>query len=223
MASSVDVTHILCVGDSRLRHLQSQLNNNMRGIHFSCYVFPGATLGHLSYQLRLLLQHTEAHYAFIVILGGICDLTILSREPTKRLTPAYNSVQSMIDNYERIFALFCESAALFTQTPIIYVPLVGVHFSRYSGDDQSVFQYQPIIDQSIPLINYIIRTVNTRHGLPTPNVAHSIHHCHGKGGRYRTRYCRLIDGCHPDTDTRLLWSQEILKAMTNLIYAWPPS
>lgn len=210
------IVRILCVGDSRLRHLQSRLNDNKRNIHFNCYVFPGATLGLLSYQLRLLLQNSEMYYNYIINIGGICDLTVLTKYPVKRLTPAFNSVSMMVDNFERLFALFRESATLFTRI----VPLVGVHLMKYSNNDQSVYQYQPIVDQSIPLINTIIKSVNTLSGLPTPNIAHSIHHCHGKKGKYRTRYCRLSDGCHPDTDTQLLWAQEILKTITNLVYTW---
>lgn len=140
-------------------------------------------------------------------------------DPTKRLTSAFDSVATMVDNYERLFALFRESASLFTSIPIIYTPIVEVHLTRYSNNDQSVYQYQPIIDQSIPLINNIIRSVNTWHGLQTPNLANSIHHCHGKRGKYRTRYCRLLDGCHPDEDTQWLWVQEVLKSITNLVYA----
>lgn len=221
MASGIVLTRVLCIGDSRLRHLQPLLNNNMRNIHFNCYVFPGATLGHLTYQLRLLLQNDESKYAYVVMLGGICDLTSLSRSPCKQLVPAYSTVSSMVENFERIFALTRESILLFTRIPTVFIPLVGVQLSKYSNDDGSVFQYQPIIDQSIPLINNIIRSVNSQQGLLTPNVAHSIHHCHGKRGSYRTRYCRLFDGCHPDSDTQLRWAQEILKSITNMVYTWP--
>lgn len=214
------VTCVLCVGDSRLRHLQPYLNDNQRNLRFTCHEYPGATMGLLLYQLRLLLLQDRSTYDYILVMGGICDLTVLTKTPTKKLTPAYESVSSMVDNFERIHALFRESVALFTKTPIIYIPLVGVQLVHYSNGDESVRALQPIIDQSIPLINLIIKQVNYLNGLPTPNVAHSIHHCHGRRGKYRTRYCRLYDGCHPDPDTRSIWTREILKSLTNFIYAW---
>lgn len=154
-------------------------------------------------------------------MGGICDITSLSRLPFKRLTPTYSSVSETVENFERIFAVFRESVSLFTKIPIIVLPIVGVHLLRYSNEDASLHPLQPIIDQAIPLINNIVRTVNGRSGLPTPNIADSIHHSHGGGGRYRTRYCRLYDGCHPNNDTLKIWAREILKSMTNFIYAWP--
>lgn len=92
----------------------------------------------------------------------------------------------MVENFERILSIFRESVKLFTDTPIIFLPVIGVHLSRYSNEDVSLYPLQPLIDQSIPLINNVVRTVNSLSGLPTPNIADSIHHSHGGGGRYRT-------------------------------------
>lgn len=143
----------------------------------------------------------------------------LTRNPTRRVVPRYRSVASTVENFERLLALHRELTRLFTDVPIIYTPLVGVHLTRYSLDDNSVYPLQPIIDDSIPLVNKIIKQVNKWNGLPSPDVAYTIHHSCGRGGRYRTRYTRLMDGCHPDESTRSLWSREILKCFTNYIYA----
>lgn len=211
---------ILCVGDSRLRHLQLELNDNMRNLQFVCYVFPGATLGHLSYHTRqILMSYSPYYYDFIMLTGGICDITDLTRNPSRRVTPRYNSVASTVENFERLLSLYRESTSLFTDIPIIYAPLVGIHLMRYSLDDNSVYNLQPIIDESIPLINKIIKEINRWNGLPCPDFAYTIHHSRGRQGKYRTRYGRLMDGCHPDEATRSLWSKEILKCFTNYIYA----
>lgn len=217
------LTRIMCIGDSRLRHLSPLLNDNHRNIRFYCHVYSGATLAHLLFHMRTLLHYAgSSYYDYIVVMGGICDITTLTKVPRKSLKPTYASIADTVDNFERIFAVFRESASLFTSIPIIYTPLVGVHLSRYS-EDASLFPYQPIIDQAIPLINVIIRSVNASQGLPSPNIADSIHHSHGRGGKYRTRYCRLYDGCHPNNDTLMIWAREILKSITNFIYAWPSS
>lgn len=211
---------ILCVGDSRLKHLQRELNDNMRNLHFVCYVFPRATLGHLSYHTRQILMNcNQLYYDFILVIGGICDITTLTRNPSRRVVPRYRSVESTIENFERFLSLFRESARLFTSVPIIYVPLVGIHLTRYSLDDDSVYPLQPIIDNSIPLINIMIKEVNRWNGLPSPDIAHTVHHSCGRRGKYRTRYAKLTDGCHPDEVTRSIWSKEILKCLTNYIYA----
>lgn len=211
---------ILCLGDSRLRYLQYYLNENMRHIQFVCYVFPGATLGHLLYQLRLILMDSSpGHYDYIMVAGGICDITSLTRLPARRVTPYYSSVVATVENFERVLSVFRESARLFTQIPIVYATLVGIHLTHYSLGDDTVYHLQPIIDESIPLMNKIIKEINRWNGLPTPDLAYTIHHSRGHRGTYRTRYRRLADGCHPDEQTRLLWVRAILKCFTNYIYA----
>lgn len=92
--------------------------------------------------------------------------------------------------------------------------------NRYARNDSSeLFLLQPNIDTAIPLINVIIKYVNGLNGLPTPDLAQFVHHGKGKRGKYRTRYARLRDGCHPDESLRSDWVHEILKKLTNLIYS----
>lgn len=211
---------ILCIGDSRLRYLQYHLNENLRNIKFVCYVFPGATLGHLLYHLRLILTDcSSTYYDYIMVAGGICDITSLTRSPTRRVTPYYNSVAVTVENFERLLSVFRESARLFTRVPIVYTPLVGIQLTHYSHGDSTVYSSQPIIDESIPLINIMIKQINRWNGLPTPDLAYTIHHSRGHQGTYRTRYGRLADGCHPNEETRQLWVKAILKCFTNFLYA----
>lgn len=219
--SQVTQYRVLCIGDSRLRYLQYDLNENLRHIKFTCHVFPGGTLGYLLYQLRLILMNCAPHYYdYILVAGGICDLTLLTKSPSRRVTPRYNSVAATVENFERLLSVFRESACLFTQIPIIYSPLVGIQLMHYSYGDPTVFGLQPIIDDSIPLINIMIKQINRWNGLPTPDLAYAIHHSRGHRGTYRTRYGRLVDGCHPDEQTRKIWVREILKCFTNFIYTW---
>lgn len=140
------------------------------------------------------------------------------RQPS-RVTPHFNSVAATVENFERFLSVFRESACLFTQTPIVYAPLVGIQLTHYSLGDGTVYSLQPTIDESIPLINEIIKQVNSWNGFPTPDFACTIHHSKGRRGTYRTRYGRLADGCHPDEQTRMLWVKSILKCFTNHIYA----
>lgn len=166
------------------------------------------------------MSYKSSYYDFILVVGGICDITSLTRNPSRRVTPYYNSVASTVENFERLLSIYRRIFShLFTDIPIVYTPLVGVHLSRYSLDDNSVYYLQPIIDESIPLINKIIKQINRWNGLPCPDIAHTIHHSCGHQGKYRTRYGRLVDGCHPDEPTRPLWSKKILKCFANYIYA----
>lgn len=159
------------------------------------------------------------YYDYIMVSGGICDITSLTRTPTRRVIPQFNLVPATVENFERLLAVFRESANLFTWVPIVYAPLVGIHLTHYSLGDSNVFSYQPITDESVPLNNKIIKQVNRWNGLLTPDYVFTIHHSKGHQGTYRTKYGRLTDGCHPDERTRLLWAQAILKGFTNYIYA----
>lgn len=189
---------------------------------FNCYNFPGATLGHLAYHLRLLLTHSVAPtYDAIVVVGGICDISVVERDAKNRsrvVKPGYTAVQSLIENFERLFSLFRTTTELFTNIPIMLVTVPGIHLNPYSSlETQELYDLQPIIDISIPFINVIIKKFNGLNAVQTPDIAKFIHHSKGRGGRYRTCYCKLYDGCHPTKDTRCEWASEILKATTNLL------
>lgn len=215
------IYHILCVGDSRLARIQPLLNNNLRNLQFTCHVFSGASLGHIAYQLRLLLdQTTSGYYDYIAVIAGICDLTYLERHPRYKVSLMYNSVESTIENFERLFALCRTTIRLFTDAPVIFASIPGIHLNFYSRSDAiELYHQQSTVDTSIPLINIIIKRSNMLHGLPTLDIAKYIHRSRGHHGKYKTRYCRLYDGCHPDEITRQEWASEILKVFTNFIYA----
>lgn len=207
------VYHILCVGDSRLARMQPLLNENMRNIKFSCYVFPGASLGRVAYELRLILDKTHAnHFDYIAVIAGICDITCLERYPTYRVRPNYPTVESTVDNFERLCSLFRSTVRLFTDIPIFYATVPGIHMNFYSRSDSAdLFQLQSVVDCSIPLINIIVKRVNMLNRLPTLDIAKYIHRSRGHQGKYRTRYCLLYDGCHPNEYMRNEWAAKILK------------
>lgn len=163
------VYRFLCIGDSRLRFLQYSLNNNQRNMKFNCYVFPGATLGFLAYQLRLILtQSDNQHYDYIVVVAGLCDITTLERSSSTRVAkPTYPSISATVENFERLFSLFRLTVGLYTQIPIIYSTIAGMHLGKYANTNSADLYYlQPIIDNTIPLINIIIKRVNGWNGVP---------------------------------------------------------
>lgn len=221
LAMSSRPFRVLCVGDSRLSHIQLLLNNNQRNISFVCFVFSGATLGRLAYETRIILSYTkEGYYDYIAILGGICDLTLYQKKPTRWISLAYPSIASLVDNFERLFSLCRTTIGLFTKCPVIFATVSGLHLNCYmDSDSPDLFQVQPDLDAAIPLINVIIKESSRFNALPVLDLAKYIHHSKGRGGVYRTRYCKFYDGCHPDADTRKLWAEEILKVFTNYIYS----
>lgn len=212
---------VLCIGDSRLRHIQILLNDNHRDIRYYCFVYQGATLGKLAYELRVILSLVDdSYYDLVVIVGGICDLTRYQKSPTRWISLVYPTIEGIVDNFERLYSLCRETINLFTHVPILFSTVSGVHMNRYIGSNSTSLYYeQPNLDTAIPLINKIIKESSRIRGLPTIDLAQYIHHSRGKRGSYRTRYCRLVDGCHPDEVTQHLWATEILKVTTNYVYS----
>lgn len=171
-------------------------------------------------KLIILSLVAENYYDYIAIIGGICDLTILQKRPVRWFKLAYPTVGGLVDNFERLISLCKNTIGLFTKCPVIFATVPGVHLNNYiCTDSTDLFYEQPILDMAIPLINVVIKGMGRRNSLPTLDLAKFIHHSKGKGGTYRTRCSRLHDGCHPNPDTRVMWSQEILKIFTNHIYA----
>lgn len=153
------------------------------------------------------------------MFAGICDLTHLERHPQYKVRLAYQTVESTVENFEQLFALFRSTASLFTDIPIFYTTIPGIHLNFYSRLDLAeLYEQQLVVDVSIPLINIIIKRVSMLCNRPTLDIAKFIHHSRGHRGKYRTKYGRLYDGCHPDDSTRQEWVSETLKVITNFIY-----
>lgn len=162
----------------------------------------------------------EGYYKYILVVGGVCDLTRYRKSPTRQISLAYTTLESMTDNFQRLYSLFRDTVSLFTSIPVVMTTICGIHLSRYVGDDACLLQaQQKVLDTAIPLINVVIKEIGSIHSLPVVDLAKFIHDSKGKGGVYRTRYSRLHDGCHPGEETKLMWIDEILKTLTNSIYA----
>lgn len=69
-----------------MRHLQSYLNDTSFNIYFTVVTLPGATLRRIMHEAIEIVRCSRP-YQLIIIAGGINDLTVLHRHPTRHVFP----------------------------------------------------------------------------------------------------------------------------------------
>lgn len=202
--TNMPARNILIIGDSRVRRL---FNSAPRpSINFTCEYFPGASVKTVSRELRRLLYYNRS-YSVVFVICGICSVTkkrydgrILLREPNIEI-----AVNNVIDDFYSLIV----SVREMTSIPVIICPLVGVDLLRYSSYDWFSFRDQPLLDETVNKINLQIRGINRLTGFTTPDLSSKIHRCSGHGGKYRSHYSHLWDGCHPSYLLRLCWEGKL--------------
>lgn len=206
---------ILLVGDSRIRHLDMDLNSRDPGFAFVCKCLPGASFMKVVQKAREIITRNNT-FSMIILLAGINDVTELIRQPEKMVKIRFTSVSDTLDHLKAQINEGIEALQNTTQIPITVCPLVGIDLKVYSPiNDQATYQ-QPIVDQAVSSINKYIYSVNVSHHIPTPHLESTIHKCKGKSGRMVHHYNKLHDGCHPNPDTRVIWAGLIFKSPREL-------
>lgn len=95
--------------------------------------------------------------------------------------------------------------------PVAIASVAGIDLVNYSPQFYGkLFYMQPMIDESIIMLNNRIRGLNRMNGLRTPDLSSDVHRCSGNGGRYRTHYVHLYDGLHPGYHLRNKWADKII-------------
>lgn len=171
-------------------------------------IFPGPRRKSISRELSRITKRTD-RYSAIFVICGICSIT-RKRSDGRILLGNYN-VESTVNYVIDDFYSLIVNVRVFTSAPIIICPIVGVDLMRYSSHDWFSFKDQPILDCIVNKVNLQIRGINRLNGLTTPDLSSKVHHCSGHGGKYRSHYGHLWDGCHPSHHLREWWEQKIME------------
>lgn len=212
------IHHILLLTDSRGRGMDGYISNS-REFVYTIEVYPGATLERI--KNRLLLLHNMGRLSHscdaIFIFAGICNVTRLVYSPYRAAIPKYTTDNEIFEGFKSECEQLINGVTEQIKVPIIFAPIVGIDLVAYAkGPMAHLYESQPIVDSSILLINNFIRTVNGERGLPTPNTSTVIHRCRGRDRGYRTHYCKLTDGCHPNGEVMEYWAQAFVSCCANL-------
>lgn len=201
---------VLIVGDSRMRNLQTILNDTSLNIYFTVITLPGANLRRIMYETIQTIRCSRP-YDLIIIAGGINDMSILHRYPSRHVFPRTRVVTNLV-NYTLEEMRYCIDGIIHTTgTPVALAMLSGLNLAAYSPRYYDLmYILQPCIDRAIIEINHQIRGINRLNNLCSPDLSSAVHRCAGHGGRYRTHYRQLYDGLHPGRSLRLIWARNLL-------------
>lgn len=204
--------NIVLLADSRGRGLEAGLNRSPDSMRFHVETYPGARLkdlinraGHLSKAKK----DGKPIYNLIIIFGGICSITKIAYMPYRAAVLRHDTVDELLANYKSE----CEDKEMSKcSIPLLLVPIVGIDLIQYAGCwNKALYEMQPIVDETVTLVNIHTRRVNEKNGLPTPNTSSCIHRCRGGNRGYRTHYQKLSDGCHPTEDIKKEWVKAIIE------------
>lgn len=209
---------VLIVGDSRVRHLQGMLDQTSLNLSFRVIMMPGARLNTLALKTLTELSYCDLYtYNLIIIVGGVNNLTKLAYKPTRHAVPRFTSLHDLVN----VTLLEMEKAIgkikTYSDIPVALASVTGIDLVGYSPLYYGkLFRWQPLIDETIVMLNNRIRGLNRMNGLRTPDLSSDVHRCSGHGGRYRTHYIHLHDGLHPGYRLRFKWTDKIISFCAGL-------
>lgn len=194
--------------DSRGRDLNEFLDTS----HILVQAFSGAGL--MEIIDRSIPLVADFHPTAILYIGGTCDLTIKDKH-TKKIMPRF---LSFVDLCAHMMSLFKSarrrSIELFPDYKIAFGGLCGVDLNHYNNLPHYHI-HQPIIDDTVNLLNYAIRADNINCQVYHPTLTSKIH-LKRKGKQQRNQYRLLWDGVHLSESVLRDWATNIAKFHRNV-------
>lgn len=201
---------VLIVGDSRLRYIESELNNTSLNVRFTVKMIPGARMASIKTSAKSILAHTNS-YHLTLIIGGINDMSRLAYLPTKHALPRFGNTDELVTRTMDAIRSSIEDIRSVSTSPVIMSTIAGMDFAKYSPDYADLLcPLQQNFNKAVVQINNQIRGINRLADLTTVNLAYPVHRCNGRG-RYATQYLLLHDGLHPSEDLLNIWVHSIIE------------
>lgn len=175
--------------------------------------FSGATLSRIiALAEPIIYRHRPTCVLFI---GGTCDLTTINRL-TRRVSLRHDNVGDLL---EYMISIFREARTVvvqkFPDIKVAFGGLCGIDINRYNG--LSTFSnLQPVIDDTVHLLNFHIKTDNIQHGLVHPTLTSRVHIVRTHKPR-RNQYRLLVDGIHLTEALYVDWAKNIRRFYNNNI------
>lgn len=195
---------IKILADSRGRGLADLLNGRDTRLSFTVESYPGASILSLKDKLSRV---DKSMNDLIIIFGVICSVTKITYMPYRAAVMRHTTIERDLQLFKEECNILLTEAVAHLPTPVLLSPFVGVDLVKYAGHyDKLLFEMQELVDASIPQINTYVKKVNDDRGLTSLNISSCIHRCPGKGKGYHTHYLKLVDGCHPSDEVKLVCS-----------------
>lgn len=204
------------ISDSRGVGLQEVISKFAKKIKYKVLAWKGRGMTEATKQSLKHLLWSKPD--IIVIMAGICDMTVLDRN-TRQVSLNFESEEEAVDMMiGRIDAIkhFLSINLLEKRYKLMFCQTVGMDMSAYNRT-QPPHPQQELLDSTILSINIEFAKWNKENDAPTPWLASDIHH-NRKRGQKITRYERLAeDGLHLTESLREKWAENIAKAVNKLL------
>lgn len=166
MASSNPL--LLVFTDSRGRNLKVYLDDQ----DILVKAYKGAKLLQIIQYAEPIIK--EYKPAAVLFIGGTCDMTILDRN-TRSISLRYDTLEDQLDHMIEVFKeARLRTNTIFPSIKVAFGGLCGFDLDRYNGLD-FFNQLQPVIDDTIHLLNYHIKTDNVASGLVHLTLTSRVH------------------------------------------------
>lgn len=174
-------------------------------------LFSGATLSNIISCAESIIIRLRP--AAVMFIGVTCDLTILNRA-TRKISLRYDSIGDLLEYMINVFREARLSVRQkFPQIKVAFGGLCGIDLNQYNGL-QSFSELQPVIDDTVHLLNYHIKTDNIQHGMVHPTLTSRIHIVRTNKPR-RNQYRLLSDGIHLSEALYTDWAKNIIRFYNN--------
>lgn len=204
---------MLILADRRAQQLYTKLPSNI----FKVLHFLGATFERMLTECRRHILTLRPKY--LVILGGLCDMTVLDRT-TRLVKLRHTDSDNLVNHMHQQVVQATELAKqFFPEMKIIFGEVCGIDIDTYNRrnglDDPHVVLaaisqqfHQTVLNASIEKINNIIRQHNRRNRVPHPRFARKLHVV--SSGRLTShRYRLLHNGITPQPVILSDWARQI--------------
>lgn len=210
-------TSVVIIADSRGRGLQtvfSQIKD--RGYAVTVLFWKGRGMTEAVKDSIKQLVWTAPD--IIVVLAGICDLTVRDRE-SRQVSLSFDTMDLAVDMFVgRMDTIHHFLTINLTERAfkLIFSQVVGMDMGTYNGLPYPHPQ-QDLLDSVIHRLNNEIVSWNMVRNVATPWIASDIHH-NRKDGQKIVRYQRLAsDGLHLTDELKQRWVTYLHKAILKTI------
>lgn len=193
--------HIRIYADSRGSWLGRELNRYSSDKYFFTVLFKrGARLADLWELIEYDLLLSDEKIDFIMVYGGICDLTLKYRNSMGRIT--YWPHEDMEGSFKQVKIAMMEMVnnlkMIRPGLKLCFLPEAGADLLAYNGVMHPVPYKLLIVQETFEVylrdLQFVTRLINTRTGATTPWSLDATHRWNA--GKLIPVYSRSFDGLH---------------------------
>lgn len=216
----------LIIADSRGKGMQQHLDKHLPGESTKILSHSGA--GYELAAIKSLKEIRDHKPDIVIIMAGICDITWRDRH-SKKTSLRYKNVRDNIDNAMGAAKAALDILGAAGEHKISFATVTGLNLTDYNNKArrhmlaEEYGQYaltkvdhiqQKDLDEVIIEVNRQLTAMNRDNGVPTTWTSTTVHSYYRKVHHHN--YKKLMDGCHPNNETRERWAKQLAKSIMRI-------